>query len=732
MRHRIPQELRVLPQWVCAGPDKIPLNPNNGLRASPTDSRTWGTFEAAVASGMKNIGFVLTREDPYCIIDLDVKDDTSPADLDRHQRIMQAFDSYTERSASGRGVHIIVRARVPAGARRDSVEIYSSERYMICTGDVLKDLPIVDYNDYANQLFDEMQSGRTSHADLIELDEQRTDIEIFEMAMHAENGEKFSKLSSGDWQRDYPSQSEADFALLAILAFYTKSNEQVRRMFRMSALGKREKAMRNDDYLNRALSKIRAHELPPVDLSRLQLAAPVAAQETEPEPEPVKVPVTPLTFPPGLVGEIAEYIYSTAVRPVPEVALAAALSLVAGICGRSYNISGTGLNLYIILLAGTGTGKEGASRGIDNLLSAVKSTVPASDMFIGPSAFASGQALVRVLNDRPCFVSVLGEFGLTLKEMCDPRASSALVILKKVLLDIFTKSGSTQVLRPSVYSDTEKNTKTIEAPNVTILGESTPETFFNGLDETHISEGLIPRFCIIQYTGPRPPRNKDALRPPNPILVNKFTDLLNIALTTYANKACAHVQMTKEATALMDAFDARCDDFINSTGSDVEHQLWNRAHLKALKLAAVVAVGCEPYAPVVNERVAQWAIRFVENDVASILAKFSKGDVGRGETRHESDIRRAIESYLKMPSAQRAQYKVPKTLLEANAVPFHFLRRRLRLLASFRDDPRGAARAIQESLNDMVKAEILVMLPPAAAQQQFGVRSEIYAMGPTW
>ena len=743
MKTRIPKELREIPQWVCAGANKIPLNPNNGLMASPTNPNTWGTFDAAIASGMKYVGFVLTNSDPYCVIDLDVKDNTPKEDLELHGRIISAFATYAERSASGKGTHIVLRGRVPTGARRGSVEIYSNERYIIFTGDVVKDLPISDCNDLANVLYGEMQAGKTKQVDLVEFDEQLSDIEIYEMAVNAENGSKFYKLASGDWS-GYPSQSEADFALLAILGFYSKSNEQVRRMFRMSGLGKRDKATRNDDYLNRALSKIRSHEPPPVDLDKLAL--PSVTKTPAPEPAVTSVPTviasapvqveepvqSSYEFPPGLVGDIAEYIYTSAVRPVREIALAGALALVAGICGRSYNVSGTGLNLYIILLAATGSGKEGAGRGIDNLLASVKSTVPASDMFIGPSAFASGQSLVRVLNDKPCFVSVLGEFGLLLQQMCDPRANAALVMLKKVLLDIFAKSGNNQMLRSTVYADIEKNTKIIQAPNVTILGESTPDTFFGGLDSSHIAEGLIPRFSVIHYTGKRPKRNRNANNPPNQILVSKFTDLLNIALTTFANNSCAHVQMTQAAMDILDEFDAHCDERINGSGSDIEHQLWNRAHLKALKLAGVIAVGCEPYAPVINERHAQWAIQFVRNDVNTMVAKFKKGDVGTGESKQEADIRRAVEDYLTMSTSKRLDYGITKAMAEVNVIPFPYLRRRLRLLASFKADPRGPAKALDEAIRDMVKAEILQQVPPIQVQQRFGSRTEVYTVGSSW
>lgn len=429
---------------------------------------------------------------------------------------------------------------------------------------------------------------------------------------------------------------------------------------------------------------------------------------------------------------MAQFIYQTAIRPVPEIALGAAIAITAGVCARSYNISGSGLNLYLILLAKTGAGKEGAVTGIDNLIAAIRPQVPMVDQFIGPSAFASGQALIKVLDDRPCFVSVLGEFGLTLQQLCDPRASSPQIMLKKVLLDLYSKSGWNKVLRSSVYSDTDKNTKIVQAPNVTILGESTPESFFEGLDSIHIAEGLIPRFSVIEYTGPRPPRNRNANQPPSQQLVARFSELVAVSLTTANNGTCANVQMESSAIQLMDEFDAKADGMINAAGSDVDMQLWNRAHLKALKLAAVIAVGCNPHAPVVTLDIARWSINFVERDVAVMTTRFQRGEVGVGDHRHEVDIRKAVENYLAMSESQRLQYKTPKSLLGQPVVPFHYLRRRLRLLSAFKNDRRGVARALEESLKDMVKAEILRQVPPQQAMEKFGVTTELYVKGPTW
>jgi hypothetical protein len=65
-------------------------------------------------------------------------------------------------------------------------------------------------------------------------------------------------------------------------------------------------------------------------------------------------------------------------------------------------------------------------------------------------------------------------------------------------------------------------------------------------------------------------------------------------------------------------------------------------------------------------------------------------------------------------------------------VPFHYLRRKLRLLSAFKNDRRGVARALEDSLKDMVKAEILRRVPPQQAMEKFGVTTELYVKGPTW
>ena len=162
--------------------------------------------------------------------------------------------------------------------------------------------------------------------------------------------------------------------------------------------------------------------------------------------------------PPGLVGDIAQSIYAMAPRPVPELAIAAAIGLMSGVCGRSFNVSGTGLNNFVLALAPTGRGKEAINSGISRIIDTIANPadgtacVPLATTFYGSSDAASGQGLARELAARefPCFVSITGEFGHRFGQMADDRATDANKSLRRLMLDSYNKSGHGQRLGQTV------------------------------------------------------------------------------------------------------------------------------------------------------------------------------------------------------------------------------------------------------------------------------------------
>lgn len=748
MYRNLPDELKQYNQWVLwryveknGRQTKIPFTAS-GHYANVAQPETWCSFEQALSavSHYDGIGFVLSKSDPFTIIDLDNKPDRpcTSDQLARHQKIFEAFPSYAELSVSGTGLHIVIRGALPSGVHRDNVEAYSDLRFMACTGNVIRNAPVVDCQPLLDILYGEMKPPETTL--LVEQEGWLDDSEVVDMAINAANGDKFTTLCNGGME-GYPSQSEADFALLSIIAFYTPDNEQVRRIFRMTALGKRTKAIQDNKYLNRALEKIRAKQPPPVDFTALiQNANTIAEGNLEPAPQTDKECLAALpgiTLPPGLIGELATYIYQSSIRPVPEIALTAAIALLAGVVGRSYNISGMGLNHYLTLLAKTGTGKEAAQAGIERIISAVRPQLPMAEEFIGPARFASGQALLRVLSERPCFVSVLGEFGMTLQQLTDPRANAADRTLKQAMLDLYNKSGWNNVLRSTAYSDVEKNTKVVQAPNVTILGESTPEAFFDGLDAGNLADGLIPRFIIVEYHGSRPGFNKNNSFPPPRHVVDWFANVVAAAVTTGNNGVVCQVQQTPDAEATLSEFEAEATQQINTRScSGPIAEIWNRAHQNAIKLSALVAVGVNHNAPQVTRDIALWAISLVKSSALNLTKRFSEGDIGQGDGKQLMEIRRSIETYFVMSEKELGKYlkshAVMFRLHKEKVVPYQYLLKRNNNASAFSSDRLGATNAVKRAIQSMVESGELVEIPKVELVKRYGFTGTAYGIGNSW
>lgn len=220
--------------------DKIPKNPFNGKNARANDPRTWGTFEQAVKAcevfNFDYIGFEFAP--PYFGVDLDHCLDN----VDFCDEFVETLQSYAEISRSGNGLHIICKGELPNGGnRRGNVEMYSTGRYFIFTGNVYNSsyTDIVDcsetikilYNKYIGTPTAEVRPAGRGLVPL-ELD----DYEVLEKAKSCKSGAAFSLLYSGDYSM-FPSQSEADLALCNHLAFWTGRNaEQMDRIFRKSGL----------------------------------------------------------------------------------------------------------------------------------------------------------------------------------------------------------------------------------------------------------------------------------------------------------------------------------------------------------------------------------------------------------------------------------------------------------------------------------------------------------------
>lgn len=149
----IPSSLRSIPQWLVwrleqqAGdkkPRKVPYytkgTRRTGEQGSPEDRASLVDFDTAVgvceAAGYSGVGFAFLPGDGLIGIDLDCMIDGETGEInERGNAIIEACNSYTEFSPSGRGVHIIAAGETKTfKSNAVGIEVFCGRQFFTFTG----------------------------------------------------------------------------------------------------------------------------------------------------------------------------------------------------------------------------------------------------------------------------------------------------------------------------------------------------------------------------------------------------------------------------------------------------------------------------------------------------------------------------------------------------------------------------------------------------------------------
>lgn len=260
---------RLIKYWgVARNPangDKRPwgISPTSGgwMPLSTTDTRGWMTaaeaWKRAKSLGPSaRIGALLTPGCGVTVIDMD-------EDYAGDQMAMvEWLDSYAETSSSGRGTHIFVQANLAGGVRdaKQDIEVYGQERFIIVTGNVINGWDVVEpRQDKINRLVARLGGLKNTTKPVVAtVVNTASDDACREALKRVWKQDKVRRLWKGDWQAmGYPSQSEADMALIEALCWATDDDAVVATAFRKSGLGQRQKAQTN--YVERTIGSLRKH-----------------------------------------------------------------------------------------------------------------------------------------------------------------------------------------------------------------------------------------------------------------------------------------------------------------------------------------------------------------------------------------------------------------------------------------------------------------------------------------
>lgn len=335
------------------------------------------------------------------------------------------------------------------------------------------------------------------------------------------------------------------------------------------------------------------------------------ADVLSPAPEPTDAGLSAdLSHVPGLVGDVTKWILDTARNPSPTLALGSALAFVGALAGRRYE-GPTGLrtNIYVVGLAGSGFGKDHARAAVKAL--AAKANIIGK--FFGGEQIMSSSALRNRVKKNPSLVYMIDEFGGFLRKITNPRAGNH---EKEIADDLLKFTGSAaSIFMGADYAD--KLAEPIFNPNICLYGTSTPETFWKSLGSTNIADGFLPRFVVLD-AGPERPKPRDPAKradaPPKALLdgvqavvVHKNGGKLN-GMTADGTTACVPLQVPygHGAKAVFDDFANEMFSRMDSAAAECE-PIYARVAENAGRLALIVAVGCDPVAPVINADIMRWA-----------------------------------------------------------------------------------------------------------------------------
>lgn len=256
----IPQELKTNASFCVwkmekrqGRPTKVPYNPKTGAMARTNDPSTFSDFGTAMKTyalgGWDGIGYRVSEGIGAIDIDHCIREDGSLNDV--AASVMSFFpDAYFERSPSGTGLRGFFRLSPDfaydktvyyINNRKHGLEVYlpgATNRFVTVTGDVYRSGSVTS-NDEAlqNALDTFMRRANRVEGSRIEACSYLDDDAVIDHASRSESGEKFRMLYDGRWEEGYDSQSDADMALVSMLAFWCGNvEEQIDRIFRTSGL----------------------------------------------------------------------------------------------------------------------------------------------------------------------------------------------------------------------------------------------------------------------------------------------------------------------------------------------------------------------------------------------------------------------------------------------------------------------------------------------------------------
>lgn len=345
-----------------------------------------------------------------------------------------------------------------------------------------------------------------------------------------------------------------------------------------------------------------------VDISALVanlVAPPAGGGPAVPDPGPIPEYLFQV---PGFITEVMAFTLANA--PYPNVALAfcGAMALQSFLAGRKVCTPGDlRSNIYLLALAGSGTGKDFPRKVNSRVLFEVGLVGAIGDKF------ASGEGIQDALVRCNAMLFQNDEMDGVLRQINLDRENRRESI-PNILLTLYTSANDVYPIRVKAG---QKETIHIDQPHLTLFGTATPQYFYESLSQRMLTNGFFARMIVIDVGRRGAGQTPGSARYlPAPILETARWWAEYQPGT--GNLSEAHpepriVQFEPDAAAAVEQLQRMTEaeyDRAEEAKDEVARTAWSRTCENAKKLALIYACSENHENPVIGLSAVEWATAF--------------------------------------------------------------------------------------------------------------------------
>jgi hypothetical protein len=329
-------------------------------------------------------------------------------------------------------------------------------------------------------------------------------------------------------------------------------------------------------------------------------------------------PVLPRLDAPGALGVAASWVLASAIKPNPQYAMAAAIAWASTVLGRRVvSCQRNWPSLYLLVIGVSGSGKEHIKWSVETLLETA--TLP---QLIGPSGYTSDSGLLSALLRQPSHITVMDEFGKLMEAAAVKGAARAQSMLR-ALMEVWGRCDGT--MRPQGFSTfglSQKDaddlaSKSIRNPALSILGMTTPDSFYDAIGSAAARDGFLNRFLIIEdTTGRQMAGDRTHAEVPAGLAewaqsARRTEGLINPDNNATMSATPRCVPFAPASMALLKAFERDCIDRMNELDEIGLAEMYGRTREIAMRLALIGA--CATDAGQIEQDITTWAVDYVRH-----------------------------------------------------------------------------------------------------------------------